>query len=171
MKDVSKLMNQAAHTHSPKSQGMNSSIHDACNLAWKLNLVIRGLSKSNALLSSYEEERRQVAEDLIDYDTEQLDALVGGDSVAFLENCLRNARIVSGYGADYTPNLLTVSQKGSILGNLRVGSIPPPAKVSRYFDMNPVDLQLDIPMLGMSPLPTPQHTNVCRTIPSLLLHM
>jgi phenol 2-monooxygenase (NADPH) len=142
------LAGDAAHTHSPQSQGMNAGIQDACNLAWKLNLAVRGLSRPNLLLTSYEEERRQVAEDLQDYDCEQIDALIGGDSEAFVENCLRNARIVSGFGGDYVPSVLNVSQKGSILGNLRVGSIPPPAKVTRLFDMNPVDMQLDIPMLG-----------------------
>jgi phenol 2-monooxygenase len=141
------LVGDAAHTHSPKSQGMNSGIHDACNLAWKLNLCVRNLCKSS-LVASYDNERRQVAEDLVDYDTEQLEALTGGDSEAFAENVIRNARIVSGFGADYTPSILNVSQKGSILGQLRVGSIPPPGKVTRFFDMNPVDIQLDIPMLG-----------------------
>jgi phenol 2-monooxygenase (NADPH) len=142
------LAGDAAHTHSPKSQGMNSSIHDACNLAWKLNLAVRGLSRTSILLGSYEEERRQVAEDMLDYDAELIDALTGGDPQAYVENCLRNARMVSGFGADYTPSLLNVPQKGSILGSLRVGSIPPPAKVTRFFDMAPVDMQLDIPMLG-----------------------
>jgi phenol 2-monooxygenase (NADPH) len=131
---------------------MNDSMHDSWNLAWKLNLAIRGLSKLT-LLASYEEERRQVAEDLVDYDHEHLDALVAGNSDDFAENHLRNARIISGFGADYAPSPVIVPQKGSLLGNLRVGATVPPAKVTRFIDVNPVDIQLDIPMLGEHPEP------------------
>ena len=126
---------------------MNSSIHDSWNLAWKLNLAVRGLSRPE-LLTSYEDERRQVADVLLDYDCEELDVLIAGDPEAYADNCLRHARLVSGYGADYTPNILNVFQKGSLLGDLRVGSLPPPAKVTRFIDANPVDIHLDIPTLG-----------------------
>jgi phenol 2-monooxygenase len=141
------LAGDAAHTHSPLSYGMNTSIADAWNLAWKLNLSIRGLSKVE-LLGTYEDERRQVADNLLDFDQEQVNSMLSGDSLGFAENSIRNARFASGYGADYAPNLLNVPQKGSILGQLRVGSIPPAAKVSRLVDSTPVDLQVDIPMLG-----------------------
>lgn len=51
----------AAHIHSPiGGQGMNTGIQDAYNLAWKLALVIKGLSDPR-LLDSYEEERQPVA--------------------------------------------------------------------------------------------------------------
>jgi 2-polyprenyl-6-methoxyphenol hydroxylase-like FAD-dependent oxidoreductase len=144
------ITGDAAHTFSPKSQGMNDSMHDSWNLAWKLNLAIRGLAKP-ALLASYEDERRQVAEDLVDYDHEHLDALVTGSADDFAENHLRNARIISGFGADYAPSPVVVPQRGSLLGALRVGSTLPPAKVTRFVDVNPVDIQLDMPMLGAPP--------------------
>jgi 2-polyprenyl-6-methoxyphenol hydroxylase-like FAD-dependent oxidoreductase len=49
----------AAHIHSPSGgQGMNTGIQDAFNLAWKLALVVKGKS-SDALLDTYEEERRR----------------------------------------------------------------------------------------------------------------
>jgi phenol 2-monooxygenase (NADPH) len=127
---------------------MNNAIHDSFNLAWKLNLAIRGLSLP-CLLDSYEDERRQVADVLLDYDCDELEALTSGNPEVYAANCLRHARLVSGYGADYAPNILNVFQKGSILGELRVGSLPPPAKVTRFIDANPVDIQLDIPMLGI----------------------
>jgi len=126
---------------------MNHSLHDSWNLAWKLNLTVRGLAKSS-LLKTYEEERRQVAQDLIDFDYEHSSAFSSGDPKALAENFQRSARFMSGFGSDYAPNVLNMPQKGSILGFLRVGSLPPPAKVTRYFDSNPVDIQLDIPMLG-----------------------
>jgi 2-polyprenyl-6-methoxyphenol hydroxylase-like FAD-dependent oxidoreductase len=51
----------AAHLHSPAgAQGMNTGIQDACNLAWKLALVVRGAAPEG-LLDSYEAERWPVA--------------------------------------------------------------------------------------------------------------
>ena len=55
------LAGDAAHTCSPLlGQGMNLGIHDAWNLGWKLDLVMRGTS-SDALLDTYAIERRRVA--------------------------------------------------------------------------------------------------------------
>jgi phenol 2-monooxygenase (NADPH) len=156
---------KAAHAHSPKSQGMNTSIHDTWNLAWKLNLAIRGISKPS-LLATYEDERRQFADVLLDYDCEESDALTLGDPEAYAEHSVRYARVMSGYGADYGPNVANLFQKGSILGDIRVGSLPPPAKVTRFIDAQPVDLQLDIPMLGN--WPSPCHSQRLRTDAGIL---
>ena len=55
------LAGDAAHVHSPiGGQGMNTSIQDAFNLAWKLALVVDGNANEN-LLDSYEEERLPIA--------------------------------------------------------------------------------------------------------------
>jgi 2-polyprenyl-6-methoxyphenol hydroxylase-like FAD-dependent oxidoreductase len=55
------LAGDAAHVHSPfGAQGMNTGIQDACNLAWKLALVVQG-EASERLLDTYEEERLPVA--------------------------------------------------------------------------------------------------------------
>ncbi|CRK47128.1 hypothetical protein BN1723_020205, partial [Verticillium longisporum] len=35
-----------------------------------------------------------------------------------------------------------------LMGDARPGCLLPPAKVTRYIDSNPVDIQLDIPMMG-----------------------
>jgi hypothetical protein len=60
------LMGDAAHVHAPAGgQGMNLGLQDAFNLAWKLSLVLQGKGSSEALLSSYESERRPVAKDII----------------------------------------------------------------------------------------------------------
>jgi 2-polyprenyl-6-methoxyphenol hydroxylase-like FAD-dependent oxidoreductase len=59
------LAGDAAHLNSLiGGHGMNTGIQDACNLAWKLALGSRGLA-SDALLDSYEAERRPVAEAMI----------------------------------------------------------------------------------------------------------
>jgi 2-polyprenyl-6-methoxyphenol hydroxylase-like FAD-dependent oxidoreductase len=55
------LAGDSAHIHSPAGgQGMNTGIQDACNLAWKLALVVQEKSP-DSLLNSYNEEREPVA--------------------------------------------------------------------------------------------------------------
>ncbi|MDR6974599.1 2-polyprenyl-6-methoxyphenol hydroxylase-like FAD-dependent oxidoreductase [Streptomyces sp. 3330] len=55
----------AAHIHPPTgAQGMNTGIQDACNLAWKLALVIRG-EAGPALLTTYDAERRPIGEEVV----------------------------------------------------------------------------------------------------------
>lgn len=58
------LAGDAAHVHSPAgAQGMNTGIQDAANLGWKLTLAGRGAP--DALLDSYEQERRPVAKQVV----------------------------------------------------------------------------------------------------------
>ena len=58
----------ACHTHSAKAgQGMNVSIQDGWNIAWKLGQVLEGRS-TPALLRTYNDERQEVAQNLIDFD-------------------------------------------------------------------------------------------------------
>lgn len=55
----------AAHIHPPTgAQGMNTGVQDACNLAWKLALVVRG-DAGPALLAGYDAERRPVGEEVV----------------------------------------------------------------------------------------------------------
>lgn len=62
------LAGDAVHTHSPKAgQGMNISMQDTFNLGWKIALVLKGIANPK-ILSTYAVERRQVAQDLIDFD-------------------------------------------------------------------------------------------------------
>jgi phenol 2-monooxygenase len=64
------LVGDACHTHSPKlGQGMNVSIADSYNLAWKLAHAILGFSSHpKALLETYASERRSVALRLLEID-------------------------------------------------------------------------------------------------------
>ncbi|KAK8203724.1 FAD monooxygenase-like protein [Phyllosticta capitalensis] len=142
------IAGDASHTHSPKAaQGMNTSLHDAWNLAWKLNLVIRKIAKPE-LLASYEDERRKIAQDLISFDYEHANAFAAGDSTALAQNFMKNVRFISGIGAEYGENDLNVATDSMGSGALKPGCLPSPAKVTRYIDANPVDIQLDIPTLG-----------------------
>jgi phenol 2-monooxygenase len=62
------IMGDAAHTHSPKAgMGLNMSIQDAYNLAWKLAAVINKEANTQ-LLKTYELERRPIAQKLLDFD-------------------------------------------------------------------------------------------------------
>ncbi|MFB7231523.1 FAD-dependent monooxygenase [Streptomyces fimicarius] len=63
------LMGDAAHIHSPAGgQGLNTSVQDAYNLGWKLGQVLlRGAPE--ALIDSYEQERRPVAEAMLGLST------------------------------------------------------------------------------------------------------
>lgn len=64
------IAGDAAHIHPPTGgQGMNTGIQDAYNLAWKLALVLEGRAP-DALLDSYEAERRPVAADVVARTTE-----------------------------------------------------------------------------------------------------
>ena len=62
------LAGDACHTHSSgAAQGMNTGMHDAVNLGWKLSLVLQGLANPD-LLRSYEAERLPNVQRLINYD-------------------------------------------------------------------------------------------------------
>ncbi|KAK1768410.1 phenol 2-monooxygenase [Phialemonium atrogriseum] len=143
------LAGDASHTHSPKSaQGMNTSMHDSWNLGWKINFAVRGLAKP-ALLESYEAERRKIALDLVNFDYEHANQIAGGDAVALAENFKTNVRFISGIGAEYGENAMNMPESPAwVMGEAKPGCLLPPAKVTRYIDSNPVDVQLDIPMLG-----------------------
>jgi 2-polyprenyl-6-methoxyphenol hydroxylase-like FAD-dependent oxidoreductase len=72
------LIGDAAHIHPPTGgQGLNTSVQDAYNLGWKLAAVAAGAP--DALLDSYEEERRPIAADMLGLATKLLDAAKRGD--------------------------------------------------------------------------------------------
>ncbi len=66
------LAGDAAHTHPPTGgQGLNTSLQDAYNLGWKLAAVLAGAP--DALLDTYEEERRPIAAAMLGLATRLLD--------------------------------------------------------------------------------------------------
>jgi phenol 2-monooxygenase (NADPH) len=130
---------------------MNVSMHDSFNLAWKLNLVLRNIALPS-LLETYECERRQVAQQLINFDFEHANAFSAGDAAALAENFDKNIRFISGIGIKYKQNVLNMPQRDVSYkfpgGDLVSGTLLPCARVTRYVDANPVDIQLDIPLLA-----------------------
>jgi 2-polyprenyl-6-methoxyphenol hydroxylase-like FAD-dependent oxidoreductase len=65
------LAGDAAHVHSVNGgQGLNTGMSDAFNLAWRLAMVVKNQSlrpgAADAIIRSYEMERRSTARDVID---------------------------------------------------------------------------------------------------------
>jgi len=68
------LAGDAAHIHPPTGgQGLNTSVQDSYNLGWKLAAVLNGAPQ--ALLATYEEERRPIAAAMLGLSTKLLDEL------------------------------------------------------------------------------------------------
>ncbi len=88
------LAGDAAHLMPPfAGQGMCSGIRDAANLAWKLDLVLDGLA-DEALLATYDEERRPNASAAIDFSIELGKVICVADPD---EAAARDAALSAGY--------------------------------------------------------------------------
>ncbi len=106
------LMGDACHTHSAKAgQGMNVSMQDGWNLAWKLGYVLEGRSPES-LLKTYSDERRVTAKNLIDFDREWSTLMAKKpeefDSPSQLRDFyVRTAEFPAGFMTEYTDSMLT----------------------------------------------------------------
>ncbi|KAI1390335.1 putative phenol 2-monooxygenase [Hypoxylon trugodes] len=131
------LAGDAVHTHSPKAgQGMNVSMQDAFNLGWKVALVSKGIAK-RSILSTYEGERRRVAQDLIDFDhrfsrlfsgrpAKDLMDAEGVSMEEFKEAFLKGNMFASGLSVNYGPSVLVAKaadaiENGGLNGSSSVG--------------------------------------------------
>ncbi|MEU5432080.1 FAD-dependent monooxygenase [Streptomyces sp. NPDC020719] len=99
----------AAHIHPPTgAQGMNTGIQDACNLAWKLALVVQGAA-GPALLASYDAERRPVGEEVVGRTVRHATQGIETDPADPRTMQLREAQLLVGYrdgplaGSQYGP--------------------------------------------------------------------
>jgi len=106
------LAGDAAHCHPPMGgQGLNTSIQDAYNLAWKLAAVLAGADES--LLTSYEKERRPIAEAVLGLSERLLEAAKHRDT--------HRGREVSQLDLGYPDSTLTLSNpdrdKGVLSGD------------------------------------------------------
>ncbi len=106
------LAGDACHTHSAKAgQGMNVSLQDGWNLAWKLGYVLSGRSPES-LLQTYSDERRVIAQNLIDFDREW-STLMAKKPEEFaspreLEDFyIATAEFPAGFMTQYQPSVLT----------------------------------------------------------------
>ncbi|MEG3627676.1 FAD-dependent monooxygenase [Streptomyces poriticola] len=87
----------AAHIHPPTgAQGMNTGIQDACNLAWKLALTLRGTARPG-LLDSYDAERRPVGEEVVGRTVRHATEGLRADPDDAATVMLREAQLLVGY--------------------------------------------------------------------------
>lgn len=114
-KDRVFLAGDAGHTHSSgAAQGMNTGIHDAVNLGWKINGALKGWY-TDSVLETYSTERRAVAQQLITLD-KTVSTLIsgamapgysGGDTNKVLGDVLESsAQFTMGLGVHYEANAL-----------------------------------------------------------------
>jgi hypothetical protein len=74
------IAGDAAHVHPPTGgQGLNTSLQDAYNLGWKLAAVLRGAP--DALLDTYEAERRPIAAGMLELSMGLLKSMQGGQAM------------------------------------------------------------------------------------------
>jgi 2-polyprenyl-6-methoxyphenol hydroxylase-like FAD-dependent oxidoreductase len=129
------LAGDAAHVHSPAGgQGLNTSIQDAYNLAWKLAAVLGGAPTE--LLDSYEEERLPVAARVLGISTRLHDRAVAAEPDAHLRDDPELRQLNLGY----RQSVLTREFRGQP-GVVRAGDRAPDApgqdpdgKPARLFD-------------------------------------
>jgi 2-polyprenyl-6-methoxyphenol hydroxylase-like FAD-dependent oxidoreductase len=111
------LAGDAAHIHPPTGgQGLNTSVQDAYNLGWKLAAVLSGAS--DALLDSYEAERRPIAAGMLGLATTLLNAARQGD--------LRRGRDVQQLDLGYADTPVALEKPARTAG-LHVGDRAPDA--------------------------------------------
>ncbi|MDQ1074073.1 MULTISPECIES: FAD-dependent monooxygenase [Microbacterium] len=140
------LTGDACHTHSAKAgQGMNVSMQDGFNLGWKLGHVLTGLAPAE-LLRTYDEERRPVAQQLIDFDREwsSLMARKPGeitDPDDLATYYLATAEFPSGFGTHYAPSrIVAADAAGELASGFPVGKRFKSVEVVRVCDGNAVHL-------------------------------
>lgn len=136
----------ACHTHSAKAgQGMNVSMQDGFNLAWKLGYVLTGRSPAD-LLATYSRERQVIAQNLIDFDREWSSLMAKkpeelDDPGALAEFYVRTTEFLFGFMTQYPPSMLVAepTHQGLATG-FPLGKRFKSAPVVRVADANPVHL-------------------------------
>ncbi|WGW13882.1 FAD-binding monooxygenase [Saxibacter everestensis] len=140
------ITGDACHTHSAKAgQGMNVSMQDGFNIAWKLGHVLEGRSPES-LLPTYSAERQVVAKNLIDFDKEWSTLMAKKpeefEDPAELENFyVSTAEFPAGFMTQYAPSVLVGSSDHQDLATgFPVGKRFKSAPVVRVADTNPIHL-------------------------------
>ncbi|WP_457972855.1 FAD-binding monooxygenase [Arthrobacter sp. D1-17] len=140
------ITGDACHTHSAKAgQGMNVSMQDGFNIAWKLGHVLEGRSPES-LLDTYSAERQVVAKNLIDFDKEW-STLMAKKPEEFedpteLENFyVSTAEFPAGFMTQYTPSMLIAEPAHqNLAAGFPIGKRFKSAPVLRVADTNPLHL-------------------------------
>ncbi|KAI4755246.1 tetracycline 6-hydroxylase protein [Aureobasidium sp. EXF-3400] len=148
------IAGDACHTHSPKAgQGMNVSMQDGFNLAWKLASVLN-TTASPAILHTYSLERQKVAQDLINFDREiasmfsarpkttgGVDDGDGIDPAEFQAFFEKQGLFMAGLGTAYAPSLISAASNHQELAKgFPIGGRLHSAPVIRLADAKPIQL-------------------------------
>jgi phenol 2-monooxygenase len=134
------LTGDACHTHSPKAgQGMNTSLQDGHNIAWKLAHVFKGQA-APSLLKTYNLERERVAIDLIEFDREFSSAFSSKTKTDFSEFFIKSGRYTAGLTKSYEHSAITEVEgsRQHLAREVKVGMRFPSAQVVRFCDAKPV---------------------------------
>lgn len=154
---------------------MNTAFHDALNLAWKLHHVEAGFADPS-VLSTYESERKLIAESLLRFDAKYA-ALFSqqspsasevrgvskygdhgnhGEENEFIKTFKANQEFTSGYGIQYPANEFNWSSNHPATSHLfiptrsklRPGYVMPSANATRVIDANVVHLEQEVSWNG-----------------------
>ena len=134
------ITGDACHTHSAKAgQGMNVSMQDGWNIAWKLGQVLSGRAPSS-LLDTYSGERQEIAKNLIDFDKEWSTLMATpADQLpdpAYLENFyVKTAEFPAGFMTEYQPSMITsTTEHQNLATGFPIGKRFRSAEVMRRLD-------------------------------------
>lgn len=142
------LAGDACHTHSPKAgQGMNTSMQDTFNWAWKAGHVLAGLAHPR-LLETYSAERQVVAQNLINFDKKfskmfsgkpaAADAQDGVDLKQF-QTAFRNGNeFGAGMLVDYAGSVVVAKTGGTVESRQELAALLPVGK--RFFSAQVVNV-------------------------------
>jgi phenol 2-monooxygenase len=140
------ITGDACHTHSAKAgQGMNVSMQDGFNLAWKLGHVLEGRSPER-LLATYSAERQVVARELIDFDREWSSLMAKrpeefADPSELADFYVRTAEFPAGFMTEYSPSAIVGEATHQHLASgFPIGKRFKSALTSRVADANHIHL-------------------------------
>ena len=140
------IAGDACHTHSPKAgQGMNVSMADTFNLGWKLGSVISRTARPD-LLSTYSQERRAKAKELIDFDRDMARLFsakpeTDAERAQFQQFFQKHGRYTAGVETTYDPStIIGTNAHQALAAGLQVGKRFHSAPVIRFADAKPMQL-------------------------------
>ncbi|WP_273205852.1 FAD-binding monooxygenase [Marinobacter subterrani] len=140
------ITGDACHTHSAKAgQGMNVSMQDGWNIAWKLGHVLSGIAPES-LLNTYSSERQVVAQNLIDFDREWSSLMAKPaeefeDPKELADFYVKTAEFPAGFMTEYTESMITgTTDHQDLAKGFPVGKRFKSERVTRVCDGNDVHL-------------------------------
>ena len=140
------IAGDACHTHSAKAgQGMNVSMQDGWNIAWKLGHVLDGRAPES-LLSTYSAERQVIAKNLIDFDKRWSTLMAAKqdeleDPAELEQFYVKTFEFPAGFMTQYEPSLIIAADTHQDLAaGFPIGKRFKSAPVVRVCDGNPMQL-------------------------------